>query len=370
MSTAATNHSVATSKPAAKPAAGGDDTVRDESNVTAMVDELSVALEAAIGEIHAVNSETKVLSLNARIEAARAGTHGAAFGVVAEEMQTLSEKTEQIASVMANRTREKTSDLMHLIDQTVRGTRLSDLALVNIDLVDRNLYERTCDVRWWATDGSLVDALTDPTPENTAFASKRLGVILSAYTVYFDLVLCDAAGKIVANGRPSQYDNVGKSQASEPWFTQAMASRSGDEYSFQSAHLSSLVLGQPALVYGAAVREGGESNGRPLGALGIVFNWPGLADPIMQHIPVSPSEQSSTRAYIITPQGEVVASRGGESVGTRLNLPDLHRIAGSDKGFYVASFEDQPWSIGHARAPGFETYSTGWHSIVMQPVSN
>ena len=30
--------------------------------------------------------------------------------------------------------------------------------LTNIDLIDRNLYERSCDVRWWATDSSVVDA--------------------------------------------------------------------------------------------------------------------------------------------------------------------------------------------------------------------
>ena len=26
-------------------------------------------------------------------------------------------------------------------------------------MIDRNLYERTCDVRWWATDGDMVNAL-------------------------------------------------------------------------------------------------------------------------------------------------------------------------------------------------------------------
>ena len=39
------------------------------------------------------------------------------------------------------------------------------------DLIDRNLYERTCDVRWWATDDSLVQALTKHTQAAYQYAS-------------------------------------------------------------------------------------------------------------------------------------------------------------------------------------------------------
>ena len=182
-----------------------------EADVVKMVEQISLTLDSAIGEIYSVNSKTKLLSLNARIEAARSGEAGAAFGVVAEEMQTLSAQTQIIAAGMSNRTREETAVLMGLIDSTIRGTRLRDLALVNIDLIDRNLYERTCDVRWWATDGSLVDALENGTTENREFASRRMGVILSAYTVYHDLVLCDPSGRVVANGRPDLFASIGLS---------------------------------------------------------------------------------------------------------------------------------------------------------------
>ncbi|MDH8639244.1 chemotaxis protein, partial [Klebsiella pneumoniae] len=71
-----------------------------------------------------------------------------------------------------------------------------------IEIIDRNLYERTCDVRWWATDSAVVDCAANVTPQSAAYASKRLGVILNAYTVYLDLWLCDLHGKVLANGRP------------------------------------------------------------------------------------------------------------------------------------------------------------------------
>ncbi|MEM9364371.1 MAG: methyl-accepting chemotaxis protein [Planctomycetota bacterium] len=338
-----------------------------QSGVTGMVQELSTALESAIAEIHSVNSETKVLALNARIEAARAGSYGAAFSVVAEEMQTLSDKTSLIAEDMASRTRDKTSQLMELIDTSVRGTRLSDLALVNIDLIDRNLYERTCDVRWWATDGSLVDALTSETTDAFQFASKRLGVILDAYTVYHDLVLCGSDGTVVANGRPHRFRSVGENQSRAEWFQQSLSSHSGDEYGFQSAHVSPLVDSQPALAYSCAVRSNGDSHGQPLGVLGILFNWSGLANPILNSIPVADEEKGTTLAFIVNESGQVLASNRDHRIGDALSLPQFDRVRTRAKGFFTGDFEEQRYCIGHAKAPGFETYSTGWYSLVMQP---
>jgi len=342
---------------------------KQDIGICEMVGDLSTALETAILEIHGVNTETKVLALNARIEAARAGQYGAAFGVVAEEIQVLSDKTSRIADDMAQRTREKTAEYTEMIDRRIRGTRLSDLALVNIDLIDRNLYERTCDVRWWATDGSLVDALTKGTEEARQFASHRLGVILSAYTVYHDLVLCDCDGRIVANGRPEKYSNVGFNESSSAWFRDAMATSSGDEYGFQSAHESPIVSHQSSLIYSCAVREGASAHGRKIGVLGIVFDWIGLAQPILENIPVDASEKSSTCAYILDRQGCVLASNHGTEIGQRIDLRELDRVRNTDKGFFVTEIGGRPVCVGHAQAPGFETYSTDWLSVVTQPIS-
>lgn len=346
-----------------------------DNGIDSLVNDLSVALEAAIGEINSVNAETRVLALNARIEAARAGLHGAAFSVVAEEIQALSGKTAGIAGAMANRTREKTTELMSLINGTVRGTRLSDLALVNIDLMDRNLYERTCDVRWWATDGSLIDALTIPPSSDQseaaiAFASKRLGVILDAYTVYYDLVLCDRNGRVIANGRPDQFDSVGSDQSDATWFREAIHSADGDTYGFSMEPESSLVHHQAALVYSCGVRQGGEKHGKTVGSLGVLFNWKGLADPILQNIPVCAAERSVTRAYIIDRDGTILASNQDHSHGQKLALSNFRALHESPKGFFLDTIDNQTMCVGHAKAPGFETYSTGWLSVVMQPVSN
>ncbi|HQR89591.1 MAG TPA: chemotaxis protein, partial [Caulobacter sp.] len=108
---------------------------------------------------------------------------------------------------------------------------LADLALNAIEIVDRNLYERTCDVRWWATDSAVVSCVDAPSPETARHASQRLGVILDAYTVYLDLWICDARGRVVATGRPDRYPAAkSASVADAPWFRDAMKTATGDDF--------------------------------------------------------------------------------------------------------------------------------------------
>jgi hypothetical protein len=341
------------------------DSVQD---IARYVSDLSSMLTNAIGEISDINSNTRLLALNARIEAARAGEAGAAFSVVAGEVQSLSEKTSGVANDLATKTRQSIAELSHIIGTSVRGTRLSDIALTNIDLIDRNLYERSCDVRWWATDSSVVDALTKNTPEAQKFASHRLGVILNSYTVYVDLVLADMDGNIVANGRPDRFQSVGRRVADQEWFSAALATKSGEEFGFQTAHRCELVDRQPALVYSCGIRREGLANGPMIGVLGIVFNWEGLAQTIVKSVPLSAAEKSNTRCSIIDARGHVLADSNEKHLIDTVDVRVLADVFTRKKGFFVTQYQGHQCCIGHAKAPGFETYTTGWYSLIIQPI--
>jgi hypothetical protein len=340
---------------------------RRTNSVEALVEDLASAVRSAVRDIRRVNDNTRTLALNARIEAARAGQNGAAFGVVASEMQQLSSTTAAVADLLASATNAKIANLLSLIGNNIRGTRLSDLALTNIDLIDRCLYERTCDVRWWATDSSLTDALKSKTAQAFNYASQRLSIILDAYTVYYDLVLCDVHGKIVANGRPDQFNSIGQSVADCQWFSSALATRRGDQFGFQSAHPSTLVNRQPSLAYSCTVRQNGQVDGEVLGVLGVLFNWSSLADPILQGLPIPAEELAHTECLIVDQNRHVLASSSGYAEQALLHLPDFSKVLAEDKGFFMADYQGRKCCIAHARAPGFETYSTGWYSIIVQP---
>jgi hypothetical protein len=333
---------------------------------------MTASLDESLSQINGINRQARLLSVNARVEASRAGGKiGASFDVVAQAMGELSVQTDRVASELGTRSKQSIGELERmnrLLSTNFRGMRLSDLALTNIDLIDRNLYERSCDVRWWATDASVVDALTSQSPESFQFASRRLGIILDSYTVYYDLVLCDTKGMVVANGRPNQYRSLGSKHFDADWFRSAMRTRSGTEFGFQSVHQSSLVR-QRSLVYSCAVRAGGEATGKPLGVLGIVFNWDALAQTVVEKVPLAPEEREQTRVCITDQSGMILADTAGRQLQEIIELPNRDSLFSEPKNFAMVEMHGQKVCIAHAQSPGFETYKTGWHSLLIYKFS-
>jgi len=337
--------------------------------ISELSDTLLSRIRGSIKEISEINLQARVLSINAQIEASRAGEAGRAFAVVAQEMATFSDRTQRAAEKLEQQSEALVLELAEISRQLatdVRGTRLCDLALTNIDLIDRNLYERSCDCRWWATDGAMVAALESGDAAAARHASHRLGVILKAYTVYFDIVLADRNGVIVANGRPSVYSSQGTQHAHAPWFKTAAATASGDEFGFQSVHASSLVGNRRALVYSCKVCRSGDASAEMLGVLGVVFNWDGLAQKIVHETPIEESKKAITRTCIVDTDGSVLADSRDQILGAPIEFSERHTLFSTKKAALRTAIGSSPVLIAHAQSPGFETYRTGWHSLIIE----
>ena len=338
-------------------------------SVAELSETLSAKVETAINEIERLNSQTHMIAINARIEASRAGEAGKAFSVVAEQMNSLSSKIGNVNQKMRHESHDAIDEMSNLIKTQathVRGVRLSDLALTNIDLIDRNLYERTCDVRWWATDDSVVSALANQTKEGYTHVSKRLGVILNSYTIYFDIVLADLKGKIVANGNTEKYSSLGLDVSATDWFQTALATSSSKEFGFQTVSQCPLVSSQLSVVYSCAVRENGSSDGKILGVLGVVFDWEGLAQKIMNDVPITEDERLDTRICIVDGNGLVLADSSNQQLNDTIQFTGRSGLFEKNKGYIVEDFRSNNCCIAHALSPGYQTYATGWHSIIVQ----
>lgn len=330
-----------------------------------LVDETASLAAAKVRAIHAITSQTRILSLNATIEASRAGEAGRGFAVVAGEMKSVAGEVARLAGEMDGELRLAFQGLKEVgarMAADMQGQRLVDLALNAVEIIDRNLYERTCDVRWWATDAALVEAAADPTPARLALASHRLGVILSAYTVYLDLWLCDAAGRVIANGRPERYPGVpGLSVAGEPWFRDAMASATGDDFVVADVAVTAPLGGVPVATYAAAVREGGAARGRPLGVLGIHFDWGPQADAVVRGVRLTAQERERTRVLLVDAAGKVLAASDGVgALSERIALPPGDGVSGFGT-------DEAGRAIAFHRTPGYETYrGLGWSGVLLQ----
>lgn len=340
--------------------------------VASLTNTLDSVMDKTISAIDRVNDQIRVLALNARIEAARAGDAGKAFNIVAMEIAGLSNTSTTVVANLKRRSRKtlsRISKISESMSASFKGVRLSDLARMNIDLVDRCLYERSCDVRWWATDASVVDALTEKSAKTADFATQRLRTILDSYTVYSDLLVCNSNGQVVANGRPDMFRSVGTDVSGTTWFQTALQTRTGRDYGFQTVHQSACVNNRPSVVFSAAIREGGLVDGRVLGVLGIVFNWETFANDIVRNVALSDEEKGTTRVCILDSSGHVLADTSDRMLKDSIDFSGRNRLFSGKAGHLVAEVGGTSCYIGHASSAGFETYACGWHAVLIQEVA-
>lgn len=326
--------------------------------------EMSDLVRKKVEQISTVTKQTKMLALNALIESTRAGEQGKGFAVVAKEVRLISDTINQYVDELTKQLDDKTAQLNTLgasLVTDLRGTRLADLASNMIDIIDRNLYERSCDVRWWATDSAIVDCVADPTPEKCVYASKRLGVILDAYTVYLDLWIVDKSGKVLASGRPNRYSQVlGSSVENQSWFRDAMNSRDGGEFAVADVSVNGRLDNLPVATYSAAIRENGDTNGAVLGVLGIFFDWEKQAKTVVESVNLKDEEKGITRCMLIDSKFRVIAASDGRGLLEEV----LPLKANAKQGNYADGSGN---NIGYAQTKGYETYAgLGWYGVVSQ----
>lgn len=336
------------------------------ASIAGLTDEVRRVAQEKIGRIRQITAQTRMLSLNARIEAARAGEQGRGFSIVAQEVRAVGGAVEAVARELETHLSGRIVDLQRAVESMAvqaQSERLIDLALNAVELIDRNLYERTCDVRWWATDAALVACAAAPSPEASAFAGERLGVILSAYTVYLDIWLCGRDGRILATGRADRFPDLQDgSVANESWFRDALAPRGGDDYVCADVRREKALGGAQVATYATSVRRDGRADGEPLGVLAIHFNWEPQVHAIVSGVRVATEDRARTRVLLVDASGRVLAAsdRAGILTETVACRPD-GRVSGvmrDPRTGAVTAFH---------RTPGYETYrGLGWYGMIVQ----
>lgn len=332
--------------------------------IVALSKEVSAVATASIEEIRRYTQKTRILALNAAIEAARAGAAGAGFSIVADEVRSTSAGIEALAEQLEQQVGGKVADLNLLgrkLIASIRGSRLADLALNVIDIVDRNLYERSCDVRWWATDSAVVDCASKADTGSSVHASKRLGIILDSYTVYLDLWIVNDRGEVLANGRPTQFPGVrGSNVADADWFRRAMATRNGAEFVACDISTNAALKNAGVATFATAIRSEGEAGGKPIGALGIFFDWGPQSQAVLAGVRLSQDEQANTRCLILDQQHRIIAASDGADLFQRYPIESDNAAMGT----YV---DGEGGLVGYARTPGYETYKgLGWYGVLVQ----
>ncbi|WP_229262334.1 chemotaxis protein CheW [Duganella guangzhouensis] len=248
--------------------------------------------------------------------------------------------------------------------QTVLASSISEAELTSqllVDMLDRNLYERANDCRWWALSAQLRHGLAQPSPEQLAAIGAVLRHINSLYTVYARLFVYDRSGRIVACtggdeliGQSVDADTLGR----------VLALRSEQDHYPQPFAPSPFYAGQPTYIYHAAIRH--PEQGGVVGGIGVVFDaQPELLN--MLHSGVAGRAQM--RAYFVTPDGSVLSSTDAACApGDRLRLDGglLQQAAAGAVGARILQHDGQYVIAACTGAAGYREFRAA--DGVEQPV--
>jgi hypothetical protein len=236
------------------------------------------------------------------------------------ELQKLKTILEQISET-GSRSNELFSQSIRDLYETVLETRLSNTGFVAellVDLLDRNLYERADDCRWWALTPELRSALARAEPDSGEL--RRLHEILdyinSLYTVYTRLFVYDRHGQVVACSRLNAEDPL--PSAIDPATLQRVLALSGEQaYHVSAFEPSAFYGGQSTYIYHAAVRDP-QHEDQVVGGIGIVFDSAREFEAMLRSCLGTDAKAS---AYFTDRAGRVIASTDPKRpVGSTLAL--------------------------------------------------
>jgi len=146
------------------------------------------------------------------------------------------------------------------------------LANLIVDIMDRNLYERANDCRWWALTPDFRKILQND--KVNAFDCEKISDILSyindLYTVYTNLFVYDRNGIVIAVSNKDEEHLVGR-KLSNGWIHRTLEITDSSKYHVSEFEKSNLYNGKHTYIYNASIRSIDDEES-VLGGIGIVFD--------------------------------------------------------------------------------------------------
>lgn len=254
------------------------------------------------------------------------------------------------------RTKAVFSSAIENLYRTVIGATLESnrvVASLAINIMDRNLYERANDCRWWALTDVFRHTLAhnDVTPDNQKQISKILSYINQLYTVYTGIVVYDKQGVVQAVSQDALACFVGKKlQAS--WVEQSLLLNDSQKYVVSSFEKSVLYNNQETYIYAAAIMHPDDAT-QPVGGIGIIFDsFPQFSAMLTNALPDDHGHESF--AVLYDEQQRIISTTHPTlAIG---NFLPADMIVAQNEGSAVLSCGYGRYAVGVTRSSGYREY--------------
>jgi len=254
------------------------------------------------------------------------------------------------------------SSIINLTKTMILNDTVS-IASLMIDIMDRNLYERANDCRWWALTSEFRKILNN---ENLIIEDKEklsniLSYINSLYTVYTNIFLYDTKGIIVAVSQKEQTSLIGK-KLSNTWIEKTLNIKDSQKYCVSNFEETPLYNDKHTYIYNASLQSIKDSN-KIVGGIGIVFDSQiEFKAMIQESLPkyVTGEVKNGVFGLFTTKDRMIISSSDDKySVGSLLDLPnrffDLKNGASHSE---IITFDNKFYAVGVKCSHGYREFKS------------
>ena len=236
----------------------------EKNTVSSKLIKATTKISGILHQIKEINSITKLIAINTAIESSRSSQLSESFSTLSLQVKTLYTRSEEsfieINSLIENLRTSCASAI---------AVRLGDIAVDIIDKIDRNLFERNCDVQAWSTFKSIISACKTEDSHLLKISTKNMQTLVDVYEVYHDLLLLNKKGIVIAAAKHQHL--VGIDMSDRLWFRSTLFSN--------SVHVSDMYYSKSisnyTISYSAPVRD---EKGNVIGVISSRFNWEYIYD--------------------------------------------------------------------------------------------
>jgi len=316
-----------------------------------------------------VLSDLELVVQNGEIMAAKKSVQSdASERVEAQALPHVLGEVKKIGDQVQHVFQQSTGDLLRL----VTSSRLHDaqfLAALAIDIMDRNLYERANDCRWWALTSDFRRFLDAPRlPEADRNRMREiLAYINSLYTVYSNLFVYDREGRIAACSNPDQQRQEGR-VLNERHVTETLSITDSQLYrvsDFAATDLypSSDAAARHTYIYSAPIT----SLERPdtvVGGIGVVFDSePQFLSMLADCLPRDGQGDvlEGSEGMFVEPSGRIVASTNPQHApGDMIDLAGVFcQLSCGQLTAHLTAEGEALYAVGCAHSAGYREFKRG-----------
>ncbi|MDN5077069.1 chemotaxis protein CheW [Aliarcobacter butzleri] len=263
-------------------------------------------------------------------------------------------------------TGNKANSSLDNLNQTIISSILKDcefLSSLAIDIMDRNLYERANDCRWWALNSYFKEALDDYSTisEKKEELSSILKYINDLYTVYSNLIIFDKNGKIIAVSNEKEQYLIGKI-LTQDWIEKTLTLKDTSKYCVSKFEKTNLYENESTYIYCSAIRSFKNDND-VVGGIAIVFDSSAQFYTMLDEIlpkDIYGNKQKGVYAFFTDKNKQIIATTSTNfEVNSYLDIDDsFFKLKNGQNLSRIIEFRGNYYAVGVKCSSGYREYKS------------